>query len=157
MLNLNVRQVLSDFEVASIAVAVPGIIDFDNGLIIQSPNLPETDGFELVRAIEEKFEIKAIIENDANAALIGENWLGSSRGYKNSVMFTLGTGVGGGIVLNGQVLRGTDGTAAEIGHINVEPNGYGCGCGSFGCLEQYASATAIVEDGKRNRSGGFCI
>lgn len=139
---------LNGFELVSMAAAVPGIINFEKGLIIQSPNLPETDGVYFARALEKEFGTQAILENDANAASVGENWLGASKGFLSSVMFTLGTGVGGGIILDGNVLRGIDGTAAEIGHVNVEPDGHVCGCGSYGCVEQYASATAVVRMAK---------
>lgn len=82
------------------------------------------------------------MENDANAAAIGENWLGATRGVRDSICLTLGTG--GGIIIDEKILRGIDGTAGEIGHICVEPFGAKCGCGSHGCLEQYSPATAIV-------------
>jgi glucokinase len=112
--------------------------------MLKAPNVPALDGFPMRSALEAEFNLPAILENDANAAAIGENWLGASRGIENSVTVTLGTGVGGGIMLGGRILRGIDGTAAEVGHICVEPNGAPCGCGSRGCVEQYASATAIV-------------
>jgi glucokinase len=102
------------------------------------------DGFALAPAVAEKLGVPAVLENDANAAAIGENWIGASRGIRNSICVTLGTGVGGGIILNGSTLRGPDWSAGEIGHICVEPLGPPCGCGSNGCVEQYSSATAIV-------------
>lgn len=135
---------LQDCEVTAIAAAVPGTINFKKGLIQKAPNLPELDGFELVSILEDKLGIRVVLENDANAAAIGESWMGASKGFDNSIMVTLGTGIGGGIIIDGNILRGIDGTAGEIGHINVVPEGHMCGCGSFGCVEQYASATAIV-------------
>ena len=84
-----------------------------------------------------------VLENDANAAAMGEKWLGAAAGVDDMCMFTLGTGVGGGLVLQGQIWHGMTGMAGELGHINVEPDGHPCNCGSRGCLEQYASATAI--------------
>jgi glucokinase len=102
------------------------------------------DGVFFQHDLHEALGIDVILENDATAAAIGEHWLGASREYENSICVTLGTGVGGGILFNGQALRGPDGTAGEIGHICVEPSGHPCGCGSWGCLEQYASATAVV-------------
>jgi glucokinase len=131
-------------EVTAIAAAVPATVNFEKGILLKSPNVPCLDGFRMQAALENELGIKALIENDANAAAVGENWLGASKGFKNSIMVTLGTGVGGGIILNGMVLRGIDGTAAEIGHICVEPFGEPCGCGSRGCVEQYSSASAIV-------------
>ncbi|MGI8669596.1 MAG: ROK family protein [Aridibacter sp.] len=142
------RAKLKDYEVAAIAAAVPGTINCEKGLINKSPNLPALDGFEMVAALEDNLNMKAVLENDANAAAVGESWMGVSKDFDNSIMITLGTGVGGGIIIDGKILRGIDGTAGEIGHINVEPKGYPCGCGSFGCVEQYASATAIVRIAK---------
>lgn len=137
-------------EVEAIAAAVPATVNFENGILMKSPNVPCLDGFRMVEALETELNLKAFIENDANAAAVGENWRGASRGCKNSIMVTLGTGVGGGIIINGTVLRGIDGTAGEIGHICVEPFGARCGCGSRGCIEQYASATAIVRLTREN-------
>ena len=88
--------------------------------------------------------VPVVLENDATAAAIGEAWLGVSNGIENSILVTLGTGVGGGIISNGEPLRGPDGGAGKIGHICVEPDGHPCGCGSKGCIEQYASATALA-------------
>jgi glucokinase len=119
-----------------------------SGTIVQAPNLPMLDGVNLVEALEERLAINVILENDATSAAIGEHWLGASKDVRNSICITLGTGVGGGIILNGEPLRGPDGSAGEVGHICVEPEGIPCGCGSIGCLEQYSSATAIVRHAK---------
>lgn len=123
-------------------LAVPGTIG--TGVVTQAPNLPDLNGFDLSSAVSAELDMPVVIANDANAAAVGENWLGASKGADVSIMITLGTGVGGGIIIDGSVLTGKDGTAGEIGHINVEPDGIECGCGSIGCLEQYASATAIA-------------
>ena len=85
-----------------------------------------------------------ILENDANAAALGEKWIGAGRGCDDLVLLTLGTGIGGGIISGGRVLRGSQGMAGEVGHITVNPTGMPCGCGNIGCLEKHASATAIV-------------
>ena len=134
----------SDFEAAAISAAVPGTINFKDGIIIKSPNLPALDGFRMTAALEGELNLKAVLENDANAAAVGEAWMGGARGFQNSICVTLGTGVGGGIIIEDKVLRGVDGAAGEIGHICVEPFGAPCGCGSRGCVEQYSSATGIV-------------
>lgn len=131
-------------NIAGVSLAVPATVDVQSGVLLDAPNLPELNGFGIVLATEKKLNLKVFLENDANAAAIGESWQGASQGFYNSIMITLGTGVGGGIIIDGKILRGPDGTAGEIGHINVEPNGHECGCGSKGCLEQYASATAVV-------------
>lgn len=131
-------------EVSAIAAAVPAIIDFEKGITLKLPNIPALNNFHLSAALENELNLPCVLENDANAAAVGENWFGASKDFKNSILATLGTGVGGGIIIDGKILRGTDGTAGEIGHICVEPLGALCGCGARGCVEQYASATAIV-------------
>lgn len=133
-----------DFKVTAISAAVPGAVNADEGVIMKAPNLPALNGFRFAAALENELGIKAILENDATAAAVGENWLGASKSFANSICVTLGTGIGGGIIIDGKVLRGADGTAGEIGHIGVEPFGFPCGCGSRGCVEQYSSATAVV-------------
>ncbi len=138
------REKCSDFEIRAISAAVPAIINAERGLILKAPNLPALDNFQMSAALEDKLGIKSFLENDANAAAVGENWLGASKGFASSIFVTLGTGVGGGIIIDGKILRGMDGTAGEIGHICVEPCGAPCGCGSHGCVEQYSSATAII-------------
>ena len=137
-------EVKNEGEVIAIATAVPGIVNSDKGIIYKAPNLGALDGFRISQALKDKLGLDCFLENDANAAAVGESWLGASKDFENSICVTLGTGVGGGIIIDGKVLRGIDGTAAEIGHICVEPFGEPCGCGSRGCVEQYASATAIV-------------
>ncbi len=138
------EAVKSKGTIQAIAAAVPATVSVEGGILLKSPNVPCLDGFRMVAALESELNIKAMIENDANSAAVGENFLGASKGFKNSIMVTLGTGVGGGVIINGAVLRGVDGTAGEIGHICVEPYGAPCGCGSRGCVEQYASASAVV-------------
>lgn len=131
-------------EVTSFGVAVPAVVDCKRGAILSAPNLPQLDGFALASELADRLSIPVSLENDATAAAIGEHWLGSSTEFSNIIHVTLGTGVGGGIILNGEPLRGVDGTAGEIGHICVEPDGHPCGCGSRGCVEQYSSGSAIV-------------
>jgi glucokinase len=131
-------------EPPAFGFAIPAIMKSDEERIFSSPNLPELGGTALTRSLEDKLGIDVILENDATAAAIGEYWLGASREYGSSICVTLGTGVGGGIIIDGKPLRGSDGTAGEIGHICVEPLGPPCGCGSNGCLEQFSSASAIV-------------
>ncbi len=138
------EAVKDDGNIIAIGAAVPATLSVERGILMKAPNVPCLDGFRMVAALENELNIKAVIENDANSAAVGENWMGASKGFKSSIMVTLGTGVGGGIIINGAVLRGIDGTAGEIGHICVEPFGAPCGCGSRGCVEQYSSATAIV-------------
>ncbi len=135
----------ADGAVSSIAFTAPAPVakDFD-GVLTKLPNLPSLVGMNLKADLEKLFELPVTIENDATAAGIGEHWIGASRGVENAVTVTLGTGIGGGIIINNEPIRGKDGIGGEIGHICVEPEGHQCGCGSHGCIEQYASATAIV-------------
>jgi glucokinase len=132
----------SDHKIVGFGAGIPANIV--NGPVRGLPNYSEIEGMDLKSELEAKFKIPAALENDATGAAIGENWLGASKDVRDSIMITLGTGVGGGIIINNEPLRGIDGTAGKIGHINVEPDGHPCKCGSRGCIEEYASATAIV-------------
>ncbi len=127
-----------------IGIGVPGIIDMKTGTLRESPNLPGWAESPVRAQIEQMLGARVILENDANAAAFGENWLGAARNVEDMAMLTLGTGVGGGIVLGRAIWHGMTGMAGEFGHITVEPEGVQCGCGNRGCLEQYASATAVV-------------
>lgn len=138
----------SGYELTAFGAAVPATVNSADGVILSSPNLPELNGLRFAELFSERLSLPVLLENDANAAAVGETWMGASRGIENSICVTLGTGVGGGIILDGRLLRGIDGTAGEIGHIAVEPDGHPCGCGSHGCVEQYSSATAIVRIAK---------
>jgi glucokinase len=127
-----------------IGIGVPGIIDMQTGLLRESPNLPGWADYPVRSEIERRLNTMVILENDANVAAFGEKWLGAAREHDDMAMLTLGTGVGGGLVLGGKIWHGMNGMAGEFGHTTVEPEGHPCGCGNRGCLEQYASATAVV-------------
>ena len=127
-------------EVAGIGIAVAGLIDSDNGVVIRSPNIPKLDGVNLKSQIADRYKTRVVVVNDANAAAYGEKSSGAGKNIKNFVMFTLGTGIGTGIVFNDKLLP----VAAEIGHMTINADGPQCPCGNVGCLELYASATAIV-------------
>lgn len=132
-------------EISAVSLVVPGTVKVEDGSVVTAPNLPCLDGFRLAAALTEQLDLPAILENDANAAAVGEMWQGAAVGCKTVICLTLGTGVGGGIILDGKLWRGVDGGAAEIGHMCVDPfGGVACTCGSRGCLEVFASATAIV-------------
>ena len=131
-----------------IGIGVPGIIDMKTGMVMESPNLPDWTDYPVRAEIEQRLKTVVVLENDANVAALGEKWLGAARDYDNMAMLTLGTGVGGGLVLHGSIWHGMNGMAGEFGHTTVEPEGHPCGCGNRGCLEQYASATAIVRMAK---------
>lgn len=125
-------------------VGVPGIIDLGSGTLRKSANLPGWEDYPVRAEIERRLGAPVVLENDANVAALGEQWLGAARGVPNMAVVTLGTGIGGGIVLNGKIWHGMNGMAGEFGHITLEPKGPICGCGNHGCAEQYASASAIV-------------
>jgi glucokinase len=131
-------------DLKGVGIGVPGFILIEKGVILGSNNLPEFDGFPVRDVIEQKLGTPVILENDANAAALGEKWIGAGRDVDDLVLLTLGTGVGGGIISGGKVLHGFLGMAGEFGHITVVPNGNPCGCGNQGCLEKHASATAIT-------------
>lgn len=135
---------ISSATLAGIGIGVPGIIDMDTGMLRESPNLPGWHDYPVREEIERRLGAKVILENDANAAALGEKWLGAARDHEDMLMLTLGTGVGGGVVLGGHIWHGMRGMAGEPGHITIHPYGPTCPCGNHGCLEQFASATAVV-------------
>lgn len=141
-------------ELAGIGVGVPGIIDMERGMLRESPNLPGWQDYPVRDEIERRLATTVILENDANAAALGEKWLGAAATVDDMCMLTLGTGVGGGLVLRGRIWHGMTGMAAELGHINVDADGRPCNCGSRGCLEQYASATAVKQMALEAIAGG---
>ncbi|HSL53457.1 MAG TPA: ROK family protein [Pyrinomonadaceae bacterium] len=139
-----VHECSSD-EISAVSLVVPGTVKVEEGAVVKAPNLPCLDGFRLGAALSARLDLPVILENDANAAAVGEMWQGAAVGCKTIICLTLGTGVGGGIILDSKLWRGVDGAAAEIGHMCVDPfGGVACTCGSRGCLEVFASATAIV-------------
>lgn len=129
-------------QIEKIGIGVAGQIDRNNGIIISSPNLA-CSNLNLRKLIEEKYNIPVFIGNDVETATLGEMTYGAGRDYKDFMCVFVGTGVGGGLVINRQLIKGASGTAGEIGHIKVSLNGKKCGCGKYGCLEAYASRTAI--------------
>jgi glucokinase len=140
-------------HVVAASIMVPGAVDSDKAVVLQAPNLPSLVNFPLKAELEQKLGWPVFLENDANAAAVGEMWLGAARGCRDVVSVTLGTGVGGGVILDGKLWRGSHGSAGEIGHTTVDPfSGLKCKCGNTGCLELFASATAIVRMTRENLS-----
>ena len=131
-------------EPVGVGIGIAGIIQMATGVITESPNFPDWHYVPLRHELAARLPLQVWVENDANAAALGEHWVGAGRGIDNLICITLGTGVGGGIILNGKLWRGVDGTAGEVGHVSLDPTGARCGCGRRGCLEAYASATGIV-------------
>ena len=134
-------------EREAIGIGSPGPLDAKKGIIITTPNLPFKN-YNLVQPLKEKYNIPVYLDNDANAAAIGEYMFGAGKGKNSIVYFTVSTGVGGGAVLDGKVYRGHTSNALEIGHTTVDPNGPRCNCGNLGCLEAMSSGTAIAKKGK---------
>lgn len=142
------EHVIRREDVVGIGVGVPAAVT-GGGFVEQVANLGWTKK-DVKKELEELTGIEVKVENDANVAALGEMWKGGGEGYRNLVMVTLGTGVGGGIIVNGQILTGTNGGGGEIGHILSDRNETECcGCGKKGCLEQYASATGIARLARR--------
>ena len=140
----HLRQKFGKENLAGIGIGVPGFISLREGVIKNSNNLATLENFPMRDEIGRRLETTVILENDANAAALGEKWIGAGRDVDDLVMLTLGTGIGGGIISNGKVLRGFNGMAGELGHITAVPYGNPCGCGNRGCVEKHGSATAII-------------
>ncbi len=130
--------------VRAIGVGAPGVIRTDTGVVVKSPNFPDWNNLPLKAELEQALRVPVVLENDANAAALGEQWRGAGQGIDSMILLTLGTGVGGGIVLDRRIWRGADGMAGEVGHMTIIPEGRRCGCGNSGCLEMYASARGIA-------------
>ncbi|MFN0169967.1 MAG: ROK family protein [Bryobacteraceae bacterium] len=141
-----IRSLREDFgagDLTGVGVGVPGFIIMKTGVITDSPNLPFFHNFPIRDELESRLATRVILENDANAAAMGEKWMGAGQNVDDLVLLTLGTGIGGGIISGGRVLHGFVGMAGEVGHITINPTGNPCGCGNRGCLEKHASATAV--------------
>lgn len=143
-----IRQLSQAFgakhRLVGVGIGVPGIIDAHNGTLRESPNLPGWSDYPVRAEIERRLGHRVVLENDANAAAMGEAWLGAARPAHSMAIVTLGTGIGGGMVTYGKAWQGSRGMAGEFGHIVIDPGGPRCNCGNYGCAEQFASATAVV-------------
>ena len=132
------------WEIKGGGIGVPGFIHPDAGQVVFSPNVPALNECPLIARLAPAADFPLFLENDANLFTLGENWLGAGRGHQHMLGITLGTGVGGGLILNGRLWDGAEGTAGEIGHMTVDPEGHKCHCGNYGCLETMASASWTV-------------
>lgn len=135
-------------EIKAIGIGAPGPLDSNKGVILETPNLP-FENFQIVKHIEDKFKVKTYLENDANAAAIGEYLFGAGKGTSNMVYITVSTGIGAGAIINGKIYRGTTCNALELGHATILPDGPRCNCGNLGCLEVLASGTAIAREANK--------
>lgn len=139
-----IQNIRETFPIEKIGIGTPGTVDYEKGICVRSANLPYKNT-PMVAMIEEAVNLPVFLANDATSAVCGELYAGSGRIYSNLIMVTLGTGVGGGIIIDGKPYYGSRGGAGEFGHIIIEQNGIPCRCGQKGCLEKYASITALIE------------
>ena len=134
---------ISAKEIAAVGVGLPGLVDNKTGMVIKTPNMPfnRTPFREL---FQQEWDVPVYLGNDANCAAIGEYFAGAAKSSNNAVVVTIGTGIGGGLVVDGKLLTGFANAGMEVGHMIIHPNGTLCGCGQRGCWEQYGSATALI-------------
>jgi glucokinase len=143
--NLATSASISKIDIKAIGIGAAGSIDRNKGIVISSPNISAWKKYPLAKNIEKLTGAKVFLENDATVALIGGWWKGHGSKFKNWIMLTLGTGIGGGVIIDNRIYTGQTGSAMEVGHMSIDYEGKLCKCGRKGCLEQYASATALVE------------
>lgn len=133
-------------QLIGVGLGTPGIVDVEQGIMLSDAvNIPGWKGRNLKSELERVLGVPAFIENDANAAGLGEFVFGAGKGSRNLILVTLGTGIGGAVILNGELIHGASFAAGELGHISIDPNGPKCGCGNYGCIELYASGPAIAQ------------
>ena len=140
----SVNEVRDGFEVGGVCLAVPGTVSTEENKVIDAPNLHAIEGIPLKDELEERTGLATTVENDANAAAWGEFRFGAGSEVRHLIFITLGTGIGGGVISHGVLLRGAQGAGGELGHITIQATGPRCGCGNHGCLEALASGTAIA-------------
>lgn len=145
---------LDPSQLDSISIAAAGAIDSEKGLVTSSPNLPGWCDIPLRDTVGGKYGVNTFLLNDASAAVLGEHHFGAGKGVNNLVMLTVGTGIGGGIIVNDRLYLGPSGSAGEIGHMTIDVNGPECNCGNIGCLEMLASGTAVAKEAIRRLSQG---
>ena len=138
-----IQELLAQHPATSVGISAAGFVSSDRQTMLATPNIAGWNGINLMTEISREVDLPIVIENDANAAAWGEAIYGAGRGESELMMVTVGTGIGGGIISNGALYRGAFGVSAEFGHMRVVPGGHLCGCGKFGCFEQYASGSAL--------------
>ena len=141
---VSIVQSKTNNELAGCGCGIPGIINMEDGIVYSSPNFPSWKDTPISRLLSSKIKIPLVIDNDANMFALAELLYGAGRGHKNLITLTLGSGIGGGIIIDGKVFHGDIGFAGEVGHIIVEPDGAPCGCGSHGCWELYAASRSFA-------------
>ncbi|MBX3132569.1 MAG: ROK family protein [Gemmatimonadaceae bacterium] len=140
-------------HILGVGIGSPGPLDRERGVVIFTPNLGWRD-FPLRQRIVDAVHLPATLDNDANCATLGEWWLGAAKGARHVVGLTIGTGIGGGLILDGRLYHGVSDVAGEVGHTTIDSTGRRCGCGNYGCLEAYASGPAIAERAREALAGG---
>ncbi|MDI6908936.1 ROK family glucokinase [Nocardioides sp.] len=151
-----VVELRSRHPIATVGVGAAGYVDKARAVVLFAPNVAWRNE-DLKGELEKRIDLPVVIENDANAAAWGEFTYGAGHDADDLLLVTVGTGVGGGLVLDGEVYRGANGVGAEIGHMRVVPNGIRCGCGKHGCFEQYASGSALVREARAQAMSGAMI
>ncbi|MCF7832512.1 MAG: ROK family protein [Candidatus Marinimicrobia bacterium] len=142
-------------DIMGIGIGSPGLLNPETGQLKVVTNIPNLNGIYLAKGISDHLNKPAFLDNDVNAMSLGEFYYGSGKGKKNVIALTVGTGVGGGIILNGELYRGTTFTAGEIGHMSIARDGKYCGCGNYGCLERYVGKDGIIERFEMYKSKGI--
>lgn len=140
-----VTEVKKIGNISAVGISIAGDVDGKNGILRYSPNLPKWKNVKLKQYFEKKLNVPTVVDNDANCAAYGSYTIDGERKYKNFITVTLGTGVGGGIIIDGKLYRGSTGSAGEIGHITINPDGPKCSCGNRGCLEAYIGTKGIIK------------
>ncbi|WP_432892193.1 ROK family glucokinase [Kribbella sp. CA-245084] len=146
-------ELIAEHEIEAVGIGAAGFVSSDRSTVLFAPNLAWRDE-PLGARVSETLNIPVVVENDANAAAWGEFAFGAAKDVEHMLCLTVGTGIGGAVVSDGEMLRGAHGVAAELGHMRVVPGGHRCGCGSRGCLEQYASGRALVREGRAQAESG---
>jgi glucokinase len=139
-----IESLKKHYKLNSVGISTAGLVDSKNGVVTNATNFHEYSGARLSEVVNQGTGLKAFIENDVNAAALGEMWMGAAKGKNTFVCIVLGTGVGGAVVINGKVVKGTSGAAGEIGHMIINEQGEQCGCGNKGCYERYASTSSFI-------------
>lgn len=143
-----------DLNVLSIGMGSPGVIDTINGVIRTCPNIPDWNNIEIVKILTDEFKVPSAIDNDVRVTAMGEYLFGAGKGYKNILCIAIGTGIGGGLILDGKLMRGPTFSMGEIGHITLQKDGSLCGCGNYGCMEALGSSLAIIREAKKSLEKG---